>query len=63
MAQKERERANLVAALAQGGPAGLAADIERVDADLATLDATALGVRDELAMLRAHQIDEGELRR
>ena len=59
-AQKERERTNLVRAVAQGV---LSADIQQVDAELATLDAAAQAARDELALLRAQQVDEDELRR
>jgi len=58
-ATNERERANPVKALAQG----LERDVAQVDAELIELFDAAQAVRDELALLRAHQIDEDELRR
>lgn len=60
---KDRERAKLIAAIASGGPASLTADVEAIDAEIETLTAQADHARDEAALLRAHQIDEGELRR
>jgi len=56
---KERERANLVKALAQG----LDRDVAQVDGELAALHDDAQSARDELALLRVHQIDHDELRR
>jgi len=61
--QKEQARTNLVQALAQGGGQGLIRDVEQIDAELAALHDSAQAVRDELAMLRARQVDEDELRR
>jgi len=56
---KERERANLVKALAQG----LERDVAQIDGELATLNDAAQAVRDELALLRAHRVDEDAIRR